>query len=288
MTFRVLATGPLAVVCDLGRPGFAALGVSRSGAADRSAYRLGQRLIGQNDRAAALEVTFGGLVVRCEAPAWVALTGADAQATLDGRAVGHGAAFPVLAGQELTLGLPARGLRTYVSVRGGFDTPATLRSRSTDVLSGLGPAPLVVGDVLPVGAAGGDWAYAPVDFAPTAWPAGPGAIELSVTPGPRLDWIVGGLAALVGASWVVSAESNRVGVRLTGPALSRREGLGELVSEPMVRGSVQIPPNGQPVVFGPDHPVTGGYPVVGVLTPEASDRIAQARPGDEVRFINHR
>ncbi|WP_432559638.1 biotin-dependent carboxyltransferase family protein [Granulicoccus sp. GXG6511] len=283
--FEVLDTGALTLLCDLGRPGFAALGVSGSGAADRAAYRLGQRLVGQNYQHAALEVTFGGLALRCRTRAWVALTGADARATLAGRAVGHGAAFEVQADQELVLGVPERGLRTYVSVRGGFAVPPVLRSRSSDVLSGLGPDPLKPGQLLAIGPASAGWEFEPVEFAPTAWPLGPGPIELAIVPGPRDDWFVGGLARLVGSGWVVSAESNRVGVRLSGPVLERRSGLGELVSEPMVRGSVQVPPNGRPVVFGADHPVTGGYPVIGVLTPTASDRIAQARPGDEIRFV---
>ncbi|MDO5500603.1 MAG: allophanate hydrolase subunit 2 family protein, partial [Propionibacteriaceae bacterium] len=114
--FEVLGAGPLTVLCDLGRPGYATLGVSGSGAADRSAYRLGQRLLGQTYRVAALEVMLGGLALRADGLAWVALTGADAGATLDGRATGSGAAFVMTAGQELRLGLPARGLRTYVSV----------------------------------------------------------------------------------------------------------------------------------------------------------------------------
>jgi len=281
----VLGTGALTVLCDLGRRGFAALGVSGSGAMDRGAYRLGQRLVGQNYRVAALEVTLGGLALRSTGRAWLALTGADAKATVDGRAVGHGAPFEIHPGQELVLGVPDRGLRTYLSVRGGFDVRPVLRSRSTDVLSGLGPEPLRSGQVLRVGSAYGDWEFAPIWFAPTAFPLGPGPIELAVVPGPRDEWFDGGLAGLLTAAWVVSAQSNRVGVRLVGPVVERRSGLGELASEPMVRGSVQIPPDGQPVVFGADHPVTGGYPVIGVLTPTASDRIAQARPGDEIRFV---
>lgn len=281
--FEVLATGPLTLFCDDGRPGFANVGVSRSGAADRAAYQLGQRLLGQGYHAAALEVTFGGLVLRAAALAWIALTGAAADATLDGRPVGQGAAFVVAPGQELRLGMPDRGLRTYVSVRGGFEAEPVLGSRATDVLSGLGPPLLRAGDQLSIGPVPAELDFTPVDFAaPTSPP--PATPVLDVIRGPRDDWFTEP-AGLVDASWEVTSESNRVGVRLSGPVLDRHpDHTGELPSEPMVRGSVQVPPNGQPVVFLADHPVTGGYPVIGVLTPEATDLLAQARPGDPVRF----
>lgn len=280
--FEVLATGPLAIPCDLGRPGHAAIGVSTSGAADRSAYQLGQRLLGQGYHAAALEVMLGGLALRAKALAWVALTGADSGATLDGIPVGHGASFLIQPGQVLRLGTPTRGLRTYVSVRGGFDLPITLGSRSTDVLSGIGPKPLTAGDTLAIGPTAAELDFAPVDFAPPV--DTPSGAALDVIAGPRDDWFSDG-DQLTRTTWAVSAESNRVGVRLDGPAIERHpDHRGELPSEGVLRGTVQIPANGRPVVFLADHPVTGGYPAIGVLTAAATDRLAQARPGDSIRF----
>lgn len=280
--FEVLATGPLTVCCDLGRPGYAALGVSRSGAADRSAYRLGQRLLGQGYQSAALEATYGGLAMRAVGLAWVVLTGANADALLDGVPAGHGACLLVNSGQVLQLGRPERGLRTYLSVRGGFDVPVTLGSRSTDLLSGTGPPPLTVGDLLQVGPAPADLDFAPVDF-PAPGPT-PTAAALEVLRGPRDDWFATP-EDLTTTVWTVSADSNRVGVRLDGPALTRHpDHGGELVSEGVLRGTVQIPANGRPLVFLADHPVTGGYPAIGVLTEISVDRIAQARPGETVRF----
>jgi biotin-dependent carboxylase-like uncharacterized protein len=281
--FEVLATGPLTLCVDLGRPGFAALGVSPSGAADRSAYRLGQRLLGQGYHAAALEVTLGGLAVRARSLAWLALTGAEAYATLDGAPVGHGAGFVIHPGQELRLGIPTRGLRTYLSVRGGFAVPAELGSRSTDLFTGLGPPPPAAGDVLPIGRAPAELDFTPLDF-----PAQPTALDdpvlLEVIPGPRDDWFTAP-AELTRSTWTVSTDSDRVGVRLTGPALERsRIHGGELASEGVVRGAVQIPAGGRPLVFLADHPVTGGYPVIGVTTEASADLLAQARPGDSVRF----
>ncbi len=153
-TLEVLGTGPLVLVEDDGRPGLAAVGVGRSGAADRGSYRLGARLVGHAPGLAALEVLLGGLTVRAHGRVTVALTGAPAPATVDGRPVAHAGLVDVPDGATLTLGMPVTGLRTYLTVRGGIDVPPVLGSRSTDTLSQLGPPPVRVGDVLPVGAPG--------------------------------------------------------------------------------------------------------------------------------------
>ena len=280
---EVLATGLLTLVQDLGRPGLAAVGVSPSGAADRGAFRLGARLLAQEYAAAALEVTFGGLAVRAVGDILVALTGAEAPAEVDGRAVGYRGPVQLHDGQTLRLGPPSRGLRTYLSVRGGIDVAPVLGSRSTDTLSGVGPPPVSAGNRLPVGSPPAD-RFPWVDLAPGPEPAS-GPLRLRVLPGPRDDWL-GDLASFTGTTWTVSSRSDRVGVRLEGPALAwagDRVG-SELPSEGVVRGAVQVPPGGQPVLFLADHPVTGGYPVVAVVAGKDVDRVAQATPGQEVRF----
>jgi biotin-dependent carboxylase-like uncharacterized protein len=222
-----------------------------------------------------LEVTFGGLAVRAESDLLVVTTGA--------RCPGAPHAAPTLLrrGQELRLGAPAAGLRTYLAVRGGIDVPPVLGSRATDVLAGLGPAVVAVGDVLPVGE---PTAPPPVvDVAPVADPPD-GEVTVAVLPGPRADWFGdAGWAALTGQAWSVTSESNRVGLRLDGDPLDRlRE--GELPSEGMVRGALQVPPSGTPVLFLADHPVTGGYPVIGYVVDADVDRCAQLRPGQTLRF----
>jgi KipI family sensor histidine kinase inhibitor len=280
---EVVATGASALLQDLGRAGLAASGVGRSGAADRAALRLGNRLVANPEDAAAVEVTFGGLAVRAgtdlPAPLLVALTGAPAPAAVDGTPVGHHALVTLRAGQTLRLGAPPTGLRTYLAVRGGMAVDPVLGSRSTDVLSGVGPAPLAVGDVLPVGPEPADLPR--VDVAPVAVPGGD-VVLLRAVLGPRADWVAdpGALARTV---WTVSGRSDRVGTRLEGEPLRRRE-TGELPSEGMVRGAIQVPPGGEPVLFGADHPVTGGYPVVAVVRDADIDRAAQLRPGQRVRF----
>ena len=280
---EVLATGALALVQDLGRPGAGATGVGRSGAADRAALRLGNRLVANPPSAAAVEVVFGGLAVRAgpdlPAPLLVALTGAPAPADVDGTPVGHHALVTLRAGQTLRLGPPPTGLRTYLAVRGGVEVDAVLGSRSSDVLSGIGPAPLAPGDVVPIGPEPGSPPL--VDVAPVALPTGD-AVTLRAVLGPRADWTADP-AALARTTWTASGRSDRVGMRLEGPPLERRD-RGELPSEGMVRGAVQVPPGGEPVLFGADHPVTGGYPVVAVVLDADMDRAAQIRPGQQVRF----
>jgi biotin-dependent carboxylase-like uncharacterized protein len=276
---EVLETGPLAVVEDLGRPGLAATGVGRAGAADRGALRLANRLLANPEGAAAVEVTFGGLAVRARGRHTVAITGAGAPAEVDGRPVGHHALVPLADGQVLRLGVPRTGLRSYLGVRGGIAVDPVLGSRSTDVLAGIGPPRLEPGQVLPVGPEPARFPL--VDVAPVAEPPD-GTVVLRAVPGPRADRIAD-LSALTTTAWTVSSRSDRVGMRLEGGNLEWADG-GEIPSEGMVCGAVQVPSGGEPVVFLADHPVTGGYPVAAVLLTADVDRAAQCRPGQAVRF----
>jgi biotin-dependent carboxylase-like uncharacterized protein len=280
---EVLAAGPLTLIQDLGRVGFAAVGVGRSGAVDRSAFRLGARLLAQPVTSAALEVTFGGLSARARGNVMLALTGAPSPADVDGRGVGYAGPFTLADGQVLTLGTPPVGLRTYVSIRGGVTVPPVLGSRASDTLSGLGPEPVRAGDIIPVGPPPAD--FPNVDQAPTA-ALSSDTLVLRALRGPRDDWLADP-DALVATQWTASSRSDRVGMRLVGEPLQHdvsRQGQ-ELPSEGVVRGSIQVPSAGEPVVFLADHPVTGGYPVVAVLVDEAMDQAAQAVPGQQIRIV---
>ncbi|MEO3890256.1 biotin-dependent carboxyltransferase family protein [Nonomuraea sp. B5E05] len=306
---EVLAPGPYATVQDLGRPGYAHLGVPRSGAADAPSLRLANRLVGNAEGSAGIELTFGGAWLRFHDGGWAALAGAPVAVAVApgeegtgpleaarraGARAGMGVPFWVPAGAELRLGTPAWGLRTYLAVRGGIAAEPVLGSRSTDSLSGLGPEPLRAGALLPVGpqradtavgtaagTAAGTVAGIVADLAPLP---GPRPAVLRVLPGPRDDWFTpDATEALCAGPYVVSQDSNRVGVRLSGPELVRAKE-GELPSEGMVAGAVQVPPSGQPIVFLADHPPTGGYPVIAVVTAADLPVAAQLRPGDEVRF----
>ncbi|MFJ4780102.1 biotin-dependent carboxyltransferase family protein [Streptomyces sp. NPDC088762] len=283
----VVRPGALTTVQDPGRPGYAHLGVPRSGALDSAAYALANRLLGNAPDAAALETTLDGVGLRSLAPSTVAVTGAPCSVRVSGRPVAWGAAVRLPAGAELEVGPAESGLRSYVAVRGGLAVPPVLGSRSTDLLSGLGPPVLSAGTLLPVGAAGPD-PVPPAD----AWglPGAPSELLLPLRPGPRADWFTpASLAGLWRARFRVSAMSNRIGLRTEGGTPLVRARAGELPSEGMVLGAVQVPPDGLPVVFLADHPVTGGYPVVGVVPPgPALNAAAQARPGAPVRFVRAR
>jgi biotin-dependent carboxylase-like uncharacterized protein len=278
---EVVATGPLTTVQDIGRLGWAALGVGRSGAADRASLRLANRLLANPDDAAALEVTAGGLVVRAVGPQLVAVTGAVGTLAVAGRVVSLNELLPLDDGDELRVGPPVAGLRSYVGVRGGVAVAAVLGSRATDSLSGLGPPGPVVGDVLPVGSAPRDF---PVVDAAAVVPPTTDEVTLRVVLGPRDDWFTQeAVDALLSTPYTVTADSNRVGMRLAGEALTRQRD-DELPSEGVVPGALQVPPTGQPVLFLADHPVTGGYPVVAVVMEDDVDRAAQVGPGRVLRF----
>jgi biotin-dependent carboxylase-like uncharacterized protein len=273
---EVLAPGPLTTVQDAGRPGRGAAGIGRSGAADRRSYALATRLLGDADGTAVLEVTSGGLAVRARGDLVVVTTGARCAGSWP-----HLAPTVLRDGAELRLGAPVTGLRTYLAVRGGLAVPPVLGSRSSDLLGGLGPAPVAAGDVLPVGAPTGP--LPGVDVAPVADPPG-GDVVLRVLPGPRREWFVpAAWARLTTSLWQVTADSDRTGLRLDGPELSRAR-TDELPSEGMVRGGLQVPPSGRPVLLLSDHPVTGGYPVLACVHDDDVDRAAQLRPGQGVRL----
>lgn len=304
MSLLVLRAGPSALIQDLGRPGHASLGVTASGAADRAAAATALRAVGTDPAAAVLEVLLGGLTVMTDAPAVVAVTGAVGVVVVvppsgSRRIAATGEVLRLEAGSTLAIGRPDAGLRGYLAVRGGIDVPEVLGSRSRDTLAALGPAPVVAGDLLDVGdRVVGPWAegWHPAVTGsriggvggPTAAPArggvDSGRVELDVIPGPRDDLFPAEAWDVLAATGYVSGHADRVGVRIDPARPVPRLSGGEIPSEGMVRGAVQIPADGAPVVFGPDHPVTGGYPVIGVLTAHSADAISQLLPGTPVRF----
>ncbi|WP_257501451.1 5-oxoprolinase/urea amidolyase family protein [Microbacterium sp. zg.B185] len=283
---QVLESGLLATVQDLGRAGSASWGVARSGALDRGALRTANRLLGNPEDAAAVEVTMGAFRAVALRDLWFAVTGAWGPIRLDGRERDPYEAHPWPAGAQLQLDWFDAGARAYLAVRGGIDAAPVLGSRASDVLAGIGRPPLRAGDALPVDAE-------PADAIPVAVVAPWGAphddeIEVALAPGPRADWFAASaLSVLYEAVWTVTTDADRVGMRLDGPALARTR-TDELPSEGMVPGALQVPPSGRPTILLADGPVTGGYPVLAVATDAALDLLAQARPGTRVRFRHAR
>jgi biotin-dependent carboxylase-like uncharacterized protein len=284
-TLTVLSAGPLTTIQDLGRPGFASMGVGHSGAADIESFTLGNRLVGNKEGAAAFESTFGGLTIRPSCRIEVAVTGSVASVAINGRPAGRNAVLVLNRGDMLAVGSPSAGVRSYLAVRGGIAVRKILGSRSTDTLSGIGPPAVEVGDALPIGTE--VEAFPRLDQAPVV-DCGSSALTVRITLGPRHEWFHrDAIEMLATATWKATTYANRVGVRLDGPSLPRAVH-SELPSEGIVVGALQVPPNGRPTLFLADHPVTGGYPVIAVLHAVDICRVAQARPGQEIGFLVQR
>jgi antagonist of KipI len=270
--------GFLTTVQDLGRAGHTWLGVSAAGAADPIALRAGNRLVGNAPGAAALEMTLVGGAFRVASDAVVALTGATGGDAWSARRVA--------AGEVVACGALAGGARAYLCVRGGIAVPSVLGSASTHLLTGLGGLdgrPLRAGDRLDVGPA--------PPFDPLGRAVVPGSIPgyahagaFRLVDGPQREWFTtGALERLTDATWTVSEACDRMGIRLEGPELSRGTP-GELLTEGVALGAVQVAGDGRPIVLFVDHQTTGGYPKIGNVAAADLARLAQLRPRDLLRF----
>lgn len=291
----VVSAGLQSLVQDLGRPGLGGLGVSAAGAVDPSAARQANRLVGNQAGDAVVENLLGSLSLTAESDQVLAVTGARAGLLItpsdsdrEERHPAQDAPFALLAGETLTLSPVSKGLRCYLGVRGGVAVDPVMGSRSTDLLSGIGPTPLAPGSRLPVGPVYGSHVVGSPEPATLRPIPATGVATLRITAGPRDDWFgPAGMDVLTGQDWLVGAASNRIGIRLeldgsNVPVPRVRD--GELPSEGVVWGALQVPPSGLPVLFLADHPVTGGYPVIAAVVPEDLSAAAQLPPGSRVRF----
>jgi antagonist of KipI len=260
----------LTTIQDLGRFGYTHFGISASGAADPLALRAANLLVGNAENAAALEMTLTGGEFVFDSAAVVALAGAD-----------FGASVPMWRPVEVGGGEAVRcpdarnGARCYMAVRGGFDTPLVMGSASVHVMTGVGGSPLRRGDMLPVGEAAVRKPRRPANGIPTRT-----ATEcLRATAGPQARDFGD---EIYRAAYRVSEESNRMGIRLKGQALASPG--GQMITEGVALGAVQVPPDGQPIVLFVEHQTTGGYPKPANVISADFWRLGQLRPRDEVRF----
>ncbi|ROZ61937.1 carboxyltransferase domain-containing protein [Kocuria soli] len=289
-SLRVIHPGIRALIQDGGRPGHAAMGVSGAGAADRTALSQANRAVGNLPTAAVLECTGAVHMEYRGLPGVAAVAGAQGTGELvssDGtvRPILQGVPFAIDDGDELSLSHPTHGLRYVIAVRGGLLARPALGSVSSDTLAGLGPGPLEAGDCVVVG----DPRHAPAVVEPLGitrdLPRSGETVDVMITLGPRDDWFTPeAVAALTAQEWLVGTRSDRVGLRLEGTVPLDRRIEGELPSEGTVTGAIQVPPDGQPVLFLPDHPLTGGYPVIGAVVAEHLDLVGQLPPGARIRF----
>ncbi len=276
MSLTVLTPGLHALLVDGGRPSSRSLGVPVGGAADRAAWQLGNALVGNRPDALALEVTLSGPTLRADHSTVAVLFGAPFEPRLNGHPLAAGVTFALHPGDVLAVGGTPAGVRAYLCVAGGFDGPTALGSRG-------GLAPVAAGDVLScppsVGTVGRSLpeVSSAVLLSTTQPPGHP--TTLSALDGPQADWFAPGF---FDREYTVTPASNRMGLRLAGDALDRRP--GELVSEPVAPGAVQVTNDGRPVVLGVDGQTIGGYPKVAHVVRADLDRLAQLRPGERLRF----
>jgi biotin-dependent carboxylase-like uncharacterized protein len=307
----VLKAGALTSVQDLGRAGYRHLGVAVAGALDPLSFEIANRLVGNPPDAAGLEITMGPVTLRFNQPSRIAITGTDFNTSLDEQSVSSWWSLPVRAGQILTLRGARRGMRAYLAVAGGIDVPPLMGSRSTDLkacFGGFGGRALRDGDHLRVGtshAAGPvfapdaptfgvkapawsrfvefDYPHQPPQYVGTR-PVGP-TIAVRVLRGHEYPQFTGtSQEALWTHHWTITPNSNRVGYRLSGPQLER-DPPHELRAHAVLPGTIQVPPNGQPLVLLADAQTTGGYPKIGMVISADLWRLAQARLGGALRFV---
>lgn len=284
----VLDPGLLTTVQDRGRPGYQRVGIPPSGPVDRAAFVLANRLVGNPDGAAALELTLRGPRLEVRQPLVVAVTGAAMGFTVNGQQAPQWTVVPLRPGDVVGFRMATEGCRAYLAVAGGFDTPVVLGSRSTYLrgrLGGIEGRPLQKGDALPVGVPA-----APADrlvgrtVPPARRPRYPVEVECRVILGPQADrFTAAGLAAFLGGVYEVTPQADRMGYRLKGPRIEHARG-HDIISDGIPLGGVQVPGEGQPIVLLVDRQTTGGYTKIATVISVDVGRIGQTRPGHRVRF----
>jgi antagonist of KipI len=289
MTVVVLRPGPFSTVQDLGRTACGSLGVPRGGSMDEPALRLANRLVGNSDDRAAIEITLAGPELRFEEDTWIALTGSRFEATVGGRPVPWGETFVVRARDTLSIGRTLEGTRGIIAVAGGIDLPVVLGSRATclaGAFGGLDGRALKAGDRLRFASPGRGRVHRRLRSA--TWPAYSTDCELRVIAGPEADRFPDiARHDFFSANYAVSSRSDRTGLRLEGARVEHC-GSAEVLPEGMVAGAVQVPADGLPIILGADCPVTGGYVKIATVITADVWRVAQAKPGDRVRFVEVR
>ncbi|WP_159949122.1 5-oxoprolinase/urea amidolyase family protein [Rhizobium sp. 18065] len=291
LTFKVLAAPMPALFQDLGRFGQTGQGVSSSGALDQGAFKAANRIVGNPVATPVLEIILGGFSFEVSGRAVLGVAGAPCPITIrdaSGRSISAETYQPIAleAGDVVTLGQAPRGMRSYLSVRGGFAVKPVLGSASTDTLAVVGPDPVTTGTILTLHGETASLTSVSLSEAPAfEHPASGEIVTLDVVMGPRSDWFTQtGIDTLSSQLWQVTPQSNRVGIRIAGDVPLERKDKAELPSEGTATGAIQVPHSGQPVLFLADHPLTGGYPVIGTVAEYHLDLAGQIPVNAQIRF----
>ena len=286
-TIRIIQPGPLTLVQDQGRTGFQKLGVSVSGAIDFDALNIRNRLVGNDPNAAGLEALLGGLEIEFSKQTVFAITGADIDADLDGVPVSTNISYTAHAGSHLVLGMVNEGLRAYVAVAGGLNNSSVLGSRATHIASKIGGVDgrqLAEGDVLSLGDPAPDGLSGMV-FADDEFSSTVQNLTIRIILGPQDDeFSKTGIDTLLGSTYSVTDQSNRQGLRLDGPEIESKTGRYDIVSDPVVNGSVQVPGDGKPIILLADRQTTGGYAKIATVASVDLPKLGQASPGATISF----
>jgi biotin-dependent carboxylase-like uncharacterized protein len=283
--FKVLEPGPFTTVQDSGRYGYQQFGIPVSGALDMFSYLAANMLVGNRAGAAALEVTFMGPRLEALSDALVAVTGAAAPVLVNNKPQPMWTSFRVTSGDVIAIRATLKGVRVYIAVAGGFLVPQVMGSSSTYTggkIGGLDGRPLAKGDTLHCGPA--DALNRVVSLPEAFRPQFNPEITLKALPGPQDDYFDTGLDAFFGSEFTITAKADRMGYRLEGPKIELKEGVSKsIISEPSLSGAIQIPPDGQPIILLVEQTVGGYVKIATIITPDL-DVVAQARPGDKIRF----
>lgn len=282
MKLTILSPGPLTTVQDEGRFGYMNTGFSPGGAMDRGAMRLANLLVGNKMNEGVLEMTMAGITAAFSCDTVIAVTGADMSPLLNGKNVAMNESILVKKGDELKLGFANGGLRTYLAVAGGFDLPLVMGSLSTNLkccLGGFQGRKLAAGDEIPLKKSISS--FQKRSFSP---PKQSSTLHIHAMLGPQEDYFTdGGIHSFFTEEYTVSPQSDRMGIRLEGVAVESKNGV-DIISDGIAFGSVQIPAAGTPIIMMADRQTTGGYAKIATVISSDLDLLAQAKPGDKIRF----
>ena len=287
--FTVINPGLLSTVQDQGRTGYRAFGMPVSGAMDRYAATMANLLAGNAPDAAVVEMTMLGGRFSFSRPAYVAVCGADMQGELNGNKIKNWSGFRLAEDDELAFGYAVSGCRSYLAFRGGIDVPKIMGSRSTCLRAQLGGhagRALRAGDLLAMGGgAPGIPTLQPTELSPRLVPEYSNHVQLRMMLGPQDDLFTSeGINTILNSEYTVSAQNDRMGYRLQGPAIAHRNG-ADIVSDALCPGAIQVPGSGMPIIMGVDCPTTGGYAKIATVIGADLSKLAQTKAGDKISFV---